>query len=434
MLDNSADPEAFREDLLNIARTTLRCAPPSARAALRPAVISSQADALPGAIELVGAFVHSSKVVLHDKDHFANLCVDAVMRLEGSTNVDMVQIIKKEGGTMIDSYLEEGFILEKSFGVGQPKRIENAKILVANTPMDTDKIKIYGAKVKVDSMEKTAAIEEAEKEKMRVKCQKIIDHDIDVFINRQLIYNFPEQIFTAAGIASIEHADFDGIERLGAVLGAEIASTFDTPAATTLGHCDCVEEILIGEDKMIRFSGVKSGTACTIVLRGAGKHVLEETERSIHDALCVISQCVANHGTVFGGGCSEVLMATAVDKAALTVTGKQALAMQGFAKALRAMPGIIADNAGYDSIDLVQQISAAHAVGKKRTGLDMNKATIGDMEELGVVESLQLKRNVLRSAAEAAEQILRVDDIIHCAPRQREGQGGMPPGMGGMMG
>ena len=127
-------------------------------------------------------------------------------------------------------------------------------------------------------------------------------------------------------------------------------------------------------------------------------------------------------------------MATAVDKAALTVTGKQALAMQGFAKALRAMPGIIADNAGYDSIDLVQQISAAHAVGKKRTGLDMNKATIGDMEELGVVESLQLKRNVLRSAAEAAEQILRVDDIIHCAPRQREGQGGMPPGMGGMMG
>jgi T-complex protein 1 subunit beta len=399
VLDNSADPEAFREDLLNIARTTL-----------------------------------SSKVVLHDKDHFANLCVDAVMRLKGSTNIDMVQIIKKEGGTMIDSYLEEGFILEKSFGVGQPKRIENAKILVANTPMDTDKIKIYGAKVKVDSMEKTAAIEEAEKEKMRVKCQKIIDHDINVFINRQLIYNFPEQIFTAAGISSIEHADFDGIERLGAVLGAEIASTFDTPEATTLGECECVEEILIGEDKMIRFSGVKSGTACTIVLRGAGKHVLEETERSIHDALCVISQCVANHGTVFGGGCSEVLMATAVDKAALTVTGKQALAMQGFAKALRAMPGIIADNAGYDSIDLVQQISAAHAVGKKRTGLDMNKATIGDMEELGVVESLQLKRNVLRSAAEAAEQILRVDDIIHCAPRQREGQGGMPPGMGGMMG
>lgn len=392
--DNSADPGAFRETLLNIARTTL-----------------------------------SSKVVLHDKDHFANLCVNAVMRLEGSTNIEMVQIIKKTGGTMLDSYLEEGFILEKSFGTGQSKRIHNAKILVANTPMDTDKIKIYGAKVKVDSMEKTAGIEEAEKDKMRAKCEKIISHKCNVFINRQLIYNFPESIFTAAGISSIEHADFDGIERLGAVLGAEIASTFDSPESVTLGECDLVEEIMIGESAMIRFSGVKSGTACTIVLRGAGEHVLEETERSIHDAIATISQCVANKGTVYGGGCSEVLMATAVDEAAKAVVGKQALAMAGFAKALRAMPGIIADNAGYDSIDLVQQISAAHVAGKKRTGLDMINAGIGDMHEMGVVESLQLKMNVLRSAAEAAEQILRVDDIIHCAPRQREGGGGYGGGM-----
>jgi len=370
----------------------------------------------------------SSKVVLHDKGHFAGLCVDAVMRLQGSTNVELIQIIKKEGGTMTDSYLEEGFILEKSFGVGQNKRIENAKILVANTPMDTDKIKIYGAKVKVDSMEKTAQIEEAEKDKMRSKCQKIIGHGIDIFINRQLIYNFPEQIFASAGVSSIEHADFDGIERLGHVLGAEIVSTFDHPELVTLGHCDLVEEILIGEDKMIKFSGTKASSSCTIVLRGAGRHVLEETERSIHDALCVISQCVANHGTVFGGGCSEVLMATAVDKLATQTAGKEALAMRSFAEALRQMPGIIADNAGYDSIELVQQLQAAHNKGQTRMGLDMETASIGNMEVLGIVESQQLKMQVLRSAAEAAEQILRVDDIIKCAPRQRQQQG-MPHGM-----
>merc|ERR1712127_778966 len=161
---------------------------------------------------------------------------------------------------------EEGFILEKSFGTGQSKRIENAKILVANTPMDTDKVKIYGAKVKVDSMEKTAGIEEAEKDKMRAKCQKIIDHGINIFINRQLIYNFPEQIFTSAGVVSIEHADFDGIERLAAVTGGEITSTFDHPESTTLGECDLIEEVMIGEDRLIRFSGVKSGAACTVVL------------------------------------------------------------------------------------------------------------------------------------------------------------------------
>lgn len=107
--------------------------------------------------------------------------------------------------------MDEGFILDKKIGIGQPTHLKNAKILVANTAMDTDKIKIYGARVRVDSMAKVGEIEKAEKEKMRDKCQKIIDHGINCFINRQLIYNFPEEIFADAGIMAIEHADFDGI-------------------------------------------------------------------------------------------------------------------------------------------------------------------------------------------------------------------------------
>ena len=118
--------------------------------------------------------------------------------------------------------MDEGFILDKKFGVGQPKRIENANILVANTAMDTDKIKIYGARVRVDSMAKVADIETAEKEKMRKKVQKIIAHGINCFVNRQLIYNFPEELFDDAGIFSIEHADFDGIERLAFVIGKKL--------------------------------------------------------------------------------------------------------------------------------------------------------------------------------------------------------------------
>lgn len=161
------------------------------------------------------------------------------------------------------------FILDKKIGIGQPKRIENAKILVANTAMDTDKVKIYGARVRVDSMSKVAEIEGAEKEKMREKVQKIIAHGINCFVNRQLIYNFPEELFADAGILAIEHADFDGIERLALVTGGEIASTFDNPESVKLGHCQLIEEIMIGEDKLIHFSGVEMGQACTIVLRGA---------------------------------------------------------------------------------------------------------------------------------------------------------------------
>jgi T-complex protein 1 subunit beta len=135
--------------------------------------------------------------------------------------------------------------------------------------MDTDKVKIYGVHVRVDSTAKVAEIEAAEKQKMREKVQKIIGHGINCFVNKQLIYNFPEELFADAGILAIEHADFEGIERLALITGGEIASTFDNPELVKLGHCEVIEEVMIGEDKMIHFSSIEMGQACTIVLRGA---------------------------------------------------------------------------------------------------------------------------------------------------------------------
>jgi len=259
---------------------------------------------------------------------------------------------------------------------------------------------------------------------MRTKCKKIIDHGISCFVNRQLIYNFPEQIFTDAGVVSIEHADFDGIERLAAVTGGEIASTFDRPDLVTLGECKLIDEIMIGEDRLIRFSGCKSGAACSVILRGASSHLLDEAERSLHDALCVLTETVKETRVICGGGCLEMLMATAIDAQVPKTAGKAALAMEAFSRALRQLPTIIADNAGYDSSELVTQLRAAHAAGNKTAGLDMNKGVIGDMWELGIRESYKSKLQVLISAAEAAEMILRVDDIIKSAPRQREGHEG----------
>jgi T-complex protein 1 subunit beta len=154
--------------------------------------------------------------------------------------------------------------------------------------MDSDKIKIMGSKVKVDSIMKVAEIEEAEKMKMKRKVEKILAFKPDVFINRQLIYNYPEQLLADAGIIVIEHADFDGMERLSAVLGAEILSTFDDPCVDVLGSCSLIEEIMIGEDKVIKFSGCQRNEACSIILRGSGFHILDEAERSLHDVICVL--------------------------------------------------------------------------------------------------------------------------------------------------
>lgn len=161
-----------------------------------------------------------------------------------------IQLIKKTGGTLEDSFLDEGFLLDKKPGVHQPKRVENAKILIANTPMDTDKIKVFGSHIKVDSMAKIAELESAEKEKMKDKVNKILKHNCNVFINRQLIYNYPEQLFADAGVMAIEHADFDGIERLALVTGGEIVSTFDQPDMVKLGTCDLIEQV---SRKLLKF-------------------------------------------------------------------------------------------------------------------------------------------------------------------------------------
>lgn len=384
-IDRSADPALFREDLLKIAKTTL-----------------------------------SSKILSQAKEHFATLAVDAVLSLQGSTDLERIHIIKKAGGRLADSYLDQGLILDKKIGLNQPRSLKNAKILIANTAMDADKIKVFGSRFRVDSPEQLAELERAEREKMKEKVEKIRRHGINCFVNRQLIYNWPEQLFTDAGILTVEHADFEGVERLALVTGGQIASTFDDPTSTVLGTCDLVEEIVIGEDRLVRFSGGQASGACTVILRGATQQILEEAARSLHDALCVLSQTVREPRTVLGGGASEMLMAQAVEARVPHTPGKEMLAMEAFARALRQLPTILADNGGYDAGELVAQLRTMHAQGFKTAGLDLYRGGTADMVELGIVESLKLKRQVLISAAEAAEMILRVDDIIKAAPRKRD--------------
>lgn len=386
-MDNHADDTLFKRDLKNIALTTL-----------------------------------SSKLLLHDREKFATLAVDAVLRLNGSGNMDYIKLIKKAGGTLGDSFIADGMILEKSISTGCARTVKNPKVMVANTPMDHDKIKIMGSKVKVDSMVKIGEIEEAEKLKMKAKVDKILAHKPDVFINRQLIYNYPEQLLADAGVMVIEHADFDGIERLSAVLGSDILSTFDDPERAVLGTCGTIEEVMIGEDKVIKFSGCQRNEACTIVLRGSGSHILDEAERSLHDAICVLIACVKNHKIIYGGGNAEMRMSLAVDELARGMSGKQAIAVEAFARALRQLPTIICDNAGYDSAELVTNLRSEIHNGAISAGLNMFAGKVDDMDKLGVTEAFRVKEQALTSATEAAEMILRVDNIVRCAPRQRQGQ------------
>ncbi|CAG5112677.1 Oidioi.mRNA.OKI2018_I69.chr2.g6865.t1.cds [Oikopleura dioica] len=385
-VDNQADPEQFKEDLFNIARTTL-----------------------------------SSKLLTQHKDFFAKICVDAILKIrdDPKSTLESIQIIKKLGASLESSFLDEGFLLDKTPGQNQPRRVENARVLLANTAMDTDKIKVFGSRVRTNDIKSLAEIEAAEKEKMKEKVEKICKYDMNVFINRQLIYNYPEQLFADNKVMAIEHADFEGIERLALVLGGEIVSTFDNAENVKIGKCDLIEEVMIGEDKLLRFSGVSQGQACSLVLRGATEQILDEAERAIHDVLCVLYSTIKETRTVYGGGCSEALMAQAVQVLVEESEGKEQHAIQSFANALRQLPTIMADNAGLDSADLIAKLRAEHAKGNKHAGLDLYNGCVASMDDLKVTESFKVKRQVLLSGHEGAEMIMRVDDILKSAPRQR---------------
>eukprot|EP00914_Ancora_sagittata_P012474 GHVO01023992.1.p1 GENE.GHVO01023992.1~~GHVO01023992.1.p1 ORF type:complete len:546 (-),score=119.49 GHVO01023992.1:76-1665(-) len=398
-----------------------RVALQAAKQALESVTIVVAPEQLKGKLMELALTTLSSKLLTHEREHFATLAVDAIMRIGGSTNLDSIQVLKKPGSTMRNSFLAEGFILEKKIGVGQPKTLKDCRVMVANTPMDTDKIKIYGARVSVDSFEGVREIEVAEKEKMAAKVDRIIAHGCNVFINRQLIYNYPDQLFKQAGVMSIEHSDFDGMERLARALGADIVSTFENPSQTKLGTCASIEEIIIGEEKLIKFSGCEKNEACTIVLRGANEHILDEAERSLHDALAVMSQTIQDRKFVPGGGAVEMAMAEAVENLAKTVEGKKTFAIDAVARALRKLPTIILDNAGWDSAEVIAKLRVAHHKGDKFAGIDIEKGDVGNMIDLGVLESYKSKMSQLCSALEASEMIVRVDDIIRCAPRQRRG-------------
>jgi T-complex protein 1 subunit beta len=249
--------------------------------------------------------------------------------------------------------------------------------MVANTTMETDKIKRFGARVRVSSVAKVSEIESVEKEKMKNKVEKILNHNINLFINRQLIYNYPEAIFTEAKVNTIEHADFEGIEQLALVLEAEIVSTFDNLEQVKYGTCEYVKEILVGEDRMIKFINDKKSSASTIILRGSSDHIIAEAERSIHDALCVLTQTITTKKIVLGGGASEMYMALKIDELARKTSGKQALAMESFSRALRQIPAILADNGGYDASELISKLRSLHEEGMNYMGLNMHQGKKG---------------------------------------------------------
>lgn len=355
-----------------------------------------------------------SKVLKYELDKFTKICIDAIDRLDGRNDLNLIQIIKCPG-KLEDSYLDSGFILDKDVEV---KEMIDPKILIANTSLDQDKIKVFGAIISVNTVQDLAEMETIEHEKMKSKIDSICSKPFDCFINRQLIYDYPMQLLKLKNVQPIEHADFDGVERLNTVLGGKILSTFDSVEEDAFGTCKKISNVYIGNKRMVKFDGVMNG-ASTIVLFGSSKEMLDEAERSIHDALCVLLKIREEPKIVYGGGSCEMAIGVGLSKYALEVPGVESEAIMAVANAFQEIPMVLAENGGYDGTAIRANLRTKHNQKEHTYGVDIKKGDIGCMKTHSVIDSYRIKKRVIKASSEVSQMIVKCDGIVKCKPRER---------------
>lgn len=343
-----------------------------------------------------------SKVVASHIDLFTDMCIEGAKK-------EVLNIVHAPG-SLDHSFFVDGYILDKDIEIN----IENPRILVANTSLDYDKIKIFGARIEVTSVNELARIEATERERMHKKIDSICFQEkekvCDIFINRQLIYDLPKSLFREKGVIAIEHVDFKGVEDLSKVTGARVVSVFDEKKSA-LGTCEKVESINIYGKRMVKFASQNSGT---IVICGSSKEILDEADRAIHDALCVLR----DDKYVCGGGSVETALAVELTKVGLKIPEAEGEAVLGFARALMEIPSIIATNSGMDGEKMKGIIRSEHESGNIYAGIDVGKS-VSSMKDKKIIESYRVKRRVLIAACEAAQMILKCDGLIKCEPVKR---------------
>lgn len=354
----------------------------------------------------------NSKVLSECLELFVDICVRAVDRVD---DIQFIEIIKTEG-ELSESTLVDGFVLDSSVEV----ELVSPRIIVANTSLDYDKIKIMSSKINVNSISELTQIEQAEKDKMMSKVKRITDKPFDMFINRQIIYDYPMQLLRETGLVVVEHADFSGVERLNKVLGGSLISTFEELKEGDYGTCARVSNINVGSKRMIKFDGIRKG-ACSIILCGGSREFLEEAERSIHDALCVLSRVRQSPACLYGGGSTEMGLAVELSKYASEIKTKESEGIECLSRALQNIPAILAENCGFDGAEFKAALRSDHSYRRATHGLNVETGKPGCMRERGIVEGFEMKKRLILAACETAQTILKCDGLVKSKPRERSG-------------
>jgi archaeal chaperonin len=381
----------------------------------------------------------ASKLVANDAQILSNIVVDAVLSVAEKLkedgvdrikiDIDNIKVEKKAGASIHDTQLIHGIILDKEIvHATMPKRIDDAKIALLNCPLEIEKTEM-SAEIRINQPQQMQRFLDEENRMLKSMVDKIKSSGANVVLCQKGIDDMAQHYLAKEGIVAVRRIKESDMTKLSKAIGAKIITNIDELSSTDLGSADLVEERKVETDKWVFVEGCKNPNALSILVRGGSQRIVDEAERSVHDAIMNVKDVVEYPYVIVGGGASEIAVSQQVREWSSSLSGREQLAGEKYADALESIPLVLAENAGMDIIDTQVQLRAKTSSSRKvRFGVDVLEGKVADLASRNIYEPLLVKEQIIKSATETASLILRIDNVITAS--KSKGTGAPQPGAG----
>ena len=377
-----------------------------------------------------------SKLISEDSGPISKLVVDAILKItikkgeKYTVDLDNIKVEKKAGASIQDTELIKGIVLDKEVvHSGMPTKIEKAKIALINAALEVEKTEM-SAEIRITDPTQMQLFLEEEQRMLKTMVDKIREVGANVLLCQKGIDDIAQHYLAKNGILAVRRVKESDMTKLAKATGGRVTTNLDDISEKDLGTADLVQQKKVESDKWVFIQGCSNPKSVSILIRGGSQRVVDEVDRSMHDALMVVKDVIEKPAIVAGGGSPEAYIATVLKDWADNFDGREQLAIKKYAEALETIPLTIAENAGMDPIDTMVNLRAKQSQGKKWTGIDARNTKISDMLALDVVEPVSVKEQIIKSATETANMILRIDDVIAISGSPSSGGPPSAPPMG----
>ena len=359
-----------------------------------------------------------SKLISEDSEPISKIVVDAILKISTkkaekyTVDLDNIKVEKKSGASIQDTALIKGIVLDKEIvHSGMPTKIEKAKIALINTALEVEKTEI-SAEIRITDPSQIQMFLDEENRMIKTMVEKIHEAGANVVICQKGIDDIAQHYLAKHGILAVRRVKESDMTKLAKATNGRVSTNLDDLNEKDLGYADLVHQKKVESDKWVFIEGCRNPLSVTLLIRGGSQRVVDEVDRSIHDALMVVKDVIEKPSIVGGGGAPEAFLASHLNEWADSFDGREQLAIKKFAEALEVIPLTIAENAGMDPIDTMITLRSKQSQGHKWTGIDARNTKIADMYSQDIVEPLVVKEQIIISATETACMILRIDDVI----------------------